>query len=167
MQFAVGEGTAHGTANPRNVSAHLILRGGCCKHCCNWRRDGEQSQGGDLQASANLLCVHADGCSFSLSPQSWQASTGGGFNLMFTAGRQPSLSSQPVLQPRGWRLAGDPGWVGGPALGSQRPKDHARGWPQDPLLWWASLGAVWQSPALEVVTLQLSKLQLPAMSLSP
>lgn len=158
MQLALGEGTAHGTANPGNISGHLILRGRRCKQCRNWRRDGEQSQGGDLQASANLLCVHADGCSFSLSPQNWQASTDGGFNLIFTAGRlSPACVAATGLKASwGPRL----GWW--PYLGGAKgPRIMLRVGHRTPLLWWASLSGVWQSPALEVVTLQLSKLPCP------
>lgn len=40
-------------------------------------------------------------------------------------------------------------------------------WAQDPLLLWTSLSGVWLSPALEVVTLQPSKLRVPAMSPTP
>lgn len=79
---------ATGTA----VLVHLITHSGCCKHCCNSRRHGEQSQGRDLQASANLLCVCADCCSFTRCWQSWQASMGGGFNLLFWRGD----SAQPL-----------------------------------------------------------------------
>lgn len=103
MQLALGKGTAPGIA----VLVHLITRGGPCKHCCNWRRRGEQSQGEDLQASANLLCGRADCCSFILCRQSWQASTGGGFNLIFMAGRLSPVS-HPVL----CCSQGAGGWLG-------------------------------------------------------
>lgn len=41
------------------------------------------------------------------------------------------------------------------------------GWAQDPLLWWTSPSGLWQSPALEVVILQLSELWVTAMSPAP
>lgn len=94
---------APGTA----VSVHLITHGGRCKHCCSWRRHGERSQGRDLQASANLLCVRADCCSFTLCRQSWQASMGGGFNLIFVV-RRLSPASHPGL----CRSQGAGGWLG-------------------------------------------------------
>ena len=83
------------------------MHGGRCKHCCNWHRHGEQSQGRDLQASANLLCVRADCCSFALCRQSWRASKSGGFNLIFMAGRiSPGSHPSPCCS------QGTGGWLG-------------------------------------------------------
>lgn len=154
---------APGTA----ILVHLIMHGGRCKHCCNWRRHGEQSQGGDLQASANLLCGRADCCSFTL-PTKLASQHGWGISSDIHGGKtQPSVSPQPVLQSRSWRLAGDSGWVGGPALGELKAQGLCSGVGTGPLLWWTSLSAGWQSPALEVVTLQLSKPRVPATSPAP